>query len=361
MRRMIAEGERELRKLVESGQADLNDLWRSAKQRVGSGADTSEELRALEVMPDEVKLLYTKAVVAQALIDGEADPREVASVYVFASRIDLNLSSRREVRRYLSGEELEGEDGLPEILNLTNEILATVHDNEREVVASALVKDLLWISRADGTTSSTERASVEAVAREHFGDRADEAVRQSENTIHTEEAYVRGEISVSEFEKRMKQAASQAAAIGLPVAAIYFSGSVVGLSAAGFTSGLAALGLGGVLGLSSMLTGLGVVIIGGVAVYQLARWTLGVNERENAKRREHMIQEVLRQHQKSMADLAQDIGEKALLMEEYTDRSDRNAERLSRLKSELQMFKAALATLQVREEDLKDKEEQFAT
>lgn len=220
---------------------------------------------------------------------------------------------------------------------------------------------MLWISRADGAVSPVERASVEAVARAQFGDKAEEVIKQAEESIDTEEAYVRGEISVSEFEKRIKEVASQAAAMGLPVAAIYFSGSVVGLSAAGFTSGLAALGLGGVLGLSSMLTGIGVVIVAGVATYQLARWALGTNERELAKKREHMIQEVLKQHQKSMADLAQDIGEIAGRMEEYTAKSDRNAERLARLKSELRMFKAALATLQDREENLENREKPFAT
>jgi chromosome segregation ATPase len=110
-----------------------------------------------------------------------------------------------------------------------------------------------------------------------------------------------------------------------------------------------------------MLTGIGVVIVAGVATYQLARWALGANERELVKKREHMIQEVLKQHQKSMADLAQDIGEIAVRMEEYTAKSDRNAERLARLKSELQMFKAALATLQDREKDLEYREEQLAT
>ncbi len=350
-----------MRKLAEQAQTDLGNLWESVKQSVEAEGETSTELRALEVMPEEVKLLYTRVVVAQALVDGEPDPREVASVYVFASRISLDIASRREVRRYLSAEASDGESKTSEILWLTSELVSAVRAGERETVASSLIKDMLWISRADGTVSPIERASMEAVAREQFGDKAEEVIRQAGESIDTEKAYVRGEISVSEFETRIKQVASQAAALGLPVAAIYFSGSVVGLSAAGFTSGLAALGLGGVLGLSSMLTGIGVVIVAGVATYQLARWALGANERELAKKREHMIQEVLKQHQKSMADLAQDIGEIAARMEEYTAKSDRNAGRLARLKSELQMFKAALATLQDREENLEYKEKQFAT
>ncbi len=350
-----------MRKLAEQAQTDLGNLWESIKQSVGAEEETSTELRALEMMPEEVKLLYTRVVVAQALIDGEPDPREVASVYVFASRIGLDIASRREVRRYLSAGVSDGESTLSEILRLTSEVVSRVREGEKETIASSLIKDMLWISRTDGTVSPVEHASVEPVARQQFGDKAEEVIKQAGETIDTEEAYVRGEISVSEFEKRIKQVASQAAAMGLPVAAIYFSGSVVGLSAAGFTSGLAALGLGGVLGLSAMLTGVGVVIVAGVATYGLARWALGTNERELAKKREHMIQEVLKQHQKSMADLAQDIGEMATRMEEYTAKSDQNAERLARLKGELQMFKAALATLQDREENLEYQEKQFAT
>ena len=361
MREFLEQSDRELRKLTEQAETDLGNLWQSAKQAVAGDRETSTELRALEVMPEEVKLLYTKAVVTQALIDGEVDPREVASVYVFASRIGLDSASREEVRRCLSAEASDSDGRLSKILELTSEIVFKVQEEEREMVASSLIKDLLWISRADGAVSTAERSSVEAVARQQFGDKAREAIKQAKETIDTEEAFVRGEISVTEFEKRIKQVASQAAAIGLPVAAIYFSGSVVGLSAAGFTSGLAALGLGGVLGLSAMLTGVGAVIVAGVVTYQAARWMMGTNERELAKKREHMIQEVLKQHQKSMADLAQDIGGMAERMEEYTSRSNQNTERLARLKSELQTFKAALATLQEREENLESREKQFAT
>ena len=40
-----------------------------------------------------------------------------------------------------------------------------------------------------------------------------------------------------------------------------FSGSVVGLSAAGISSGLAALGFGGLFGLSGMVTGIGALLV----------------------------------------------------------------------------------------------------
>ena len=73
-----------------------------------------------------------------------------------------------------------------------------------------------------------------------------------------------GDIKDSDIVNGMKDLAANAAAVGIPIVAVYLSGSAVGLSAVGITSGLAALGLGGVLGLSSMVTGIGVAILIGV-------------------------------------------------------------------------------------------------
>jgi hypothetical protein len=59
-----------------------------------------------------------------------------------------------------------------------------------------------------------------------------------------------------------KVAAAGLAAVGVPIAAVYASGSIIGLSAAGITSGLAALGLG--LG---MVPGIGVAVLLGTGVF----------------------------------------------------------------------------------------------
>lgn len=59
-----------------------------------------------------------------------------------------------------------------------------------------------------------------------------------------------------------KTAAAGLAAVGIPIAAVYVSGSVIGLSAAGITSGLAALGLG--LG---MVPGIGVAVLMGIGAF----------------------------------------------------------------------------------------------
>lgn len=63
----------------------------------------------------------------------------------------------------------------------------------------------------------------------------------------------------------IKTAASGLGAVGIPIAAVYFSGSVIGLSAAGITSGLAALG--GLVGLGGMVPGIGVAVLLGAGIF----------------------------------------------------------------------------------------------
>jgi hypothetical protein len=60
----------------------------------------------------------------------------------------------------------------------------------------------------------------------------------------------------------LKSATAGLSGVGIPLAAIYCSGSVVGFSAAGITSGLAALGLG-----FGMVPGVGVAVFIGSAVF----------------------------------------------------------------------------------------------
>src|SRR5205085_10284638 len=77
----------------------------------------------------------------------------------------------------------------------------------------------------------------------------------------------------------LKRVAAGLPAVGIPIAAVSVLGSVGGLSAAGITSGLAALGLG--LG---MVPGIGVAIIGGTVVYGGLSKVLDVGGRQAKER-----------------------------------------------------------------------------
>jgi hypothetical protein len=163
------------------------------------------------------------------------------------------------------------------------------------------------------------------------------------NLFEHKKAMISGDLTASEPEKAMKDIVAVAAATSGPVTALLFDGSVVAMSTAGITSGLAALGLGGVLGVSAMVTGIGAVIVLGVAAYLVAHRAMGGKERELANK-------LVKQHQDSISELDADIENIAARMEEYTSRSKRNEETLARLKSELRLFKGAPGALEDRRE-----------
>ena len=105
----------------------------------------------------------------------------------------------------------------------------------------------------------------------------------------------------------MKETLAKAGAVGVPMAAVYLSGSVLGVSAAGMTSGLAALGMGGILGFSSMFTGIGVAVLIGVGAYKGVRKFSGLDDLEKNKEREMMLKEVAKNAQKTLNYLVEDI------------------------------------------------------
>lgn len=348
---IIEKGDREMRRIWESKQGKVEEgqqALRKGQEALREKLKKEAQSEALEVMAEEVKVLYVKTLAAQSLVEGKTEAKKVADIYLFMSQIGLQSDSRGQVRQALE----VGETGAPEVLELARDTVIKAKSG-RDEVAFSLIKDMVRVSRVGGAQSQAEHESIVEVAVE-FGYDAEEAISLAERAIENDEAFVRGEIDISELERRSKQLASRAASVGVPIAAVYLSGSVVGLSAAGITSALAWLGFGGILGLSSMLTGIGIVILIGAGTYHGVRWLTGGRERELQKQREHMIQEVIKRHQQAISDLANDISTIATKMEEYTSHSNRNEERLTQLEGELRTFRSALKALQ-------DKEQKYAS
>ncbi len=356
MDRFIEDWDKKAKEVVDGAGSELNDLWDKARASIkGEASPDATKTVTLEARSEEVKVLYARVLAAQCLIDRRLDPREVEYLYVFMSRVGLGRDSREEVRRSLDAGEVRSQD----LVHMVERVVSEVPDNKEEISFS-LVKDMMQVSRADGAVLPTEVESVRAVAKARFGERTEQIIDLAEKTVKHEEDLVKGDVDVSELERHSKEIASVAAAASVPITALFFSGSVVGMSAAGITSGLAALGLGGVLGLSAMVTGIGTVVVLGVAGYTASKWLLGGKERELAKQRESMIQEVIKRHQGAIENLTEDVTSIGLKLAEYVSKSDQNEARLERLKDNLRMFNAALAELQREKGDLEARSGQHA-
>lgn len=302
----------------------------------------TEQIRTLEVMPEEVKILYVKILAVQALVDNHLDSREFSDLYVFMAQIGLDAAARDQVRKTLVAKDVN-------IIELANQVIAKVKPEEQNVIKFSIIKDILRVSRMDGEISPEEFKNINAIAAHLYQskEKADEVIKFAEKAIEYDEKLLMGKLTVEEFTKGAKNLAATATSIGVPITAVYFSGSVIGLSAAGVISGLTELGLGGILGFSSLVTGIGIVVIMGIVTFKLISWAITGKERQMQKMREHMIQEIIKLNQRAMVSLAEDINDFASQMEQLTTTSEENRKMLSKLH---ELYRDAMSVLQERKE-----------
>jgi DNA-binding protein YbaB len=233
-----------------------------------------------------MNLLQSKAYVMQLAkaiaADGVIDKNELQRIYEVMAAFELGADSRAEIldllffnQKKLSKIEID-----PDIL-------------DDEELRLSLAKDILFIK------SQVENKATEAVAKKilkrlnvkakHL-DFLSEWVSW-ENTVLKKLGA--GEVELAD-EKEINELASRAAALGVPLTALYYVGTV-GLSASGITSGLAALGsVTGItlLGLNPMTAGIAALIIGGISVKKICDFALKVGKKKDIEKALHKAKSI---------------------------------------------------------------------
>ena len=327
--------------------------------RGATGTKTAPpEYVLVEDPPDALKKCYLSVLVWLVHFDdNQIDERELCEIQLQMTRMKCSADVRQAVRSYLEDpQSLEGEAQIERMLDC---VPRRMSDKTLDLKCS-LMRDAIRVRRATSEGLVRGQPGIRCLAELLQLD--DAKVEFLEKTCVQEEKILAGKLSDSQIKEAATSMAAKATGVGVPVAAIYVSGSVTGLSAAGITSGLAALGLGGILGLSSMLTGIGVVIVAGGAAHKGVRWVLSRRERYRASLREVMLQEVLRLHQRAIINLGEDmsfLGKRVAALSRETDRNRDAIDRLFREVTLLSRSAGALRRLGKRangfERDLQDK------
>lgn len=298
------------------------------------------QMKTLDKLSEQTKTIYTKMLAAQVLADGHVDPRELSDLYLLMTQIHLSSPARKEIREFFVKENID--------IKQLARLIRRDSDHDLDVLQFSVIKDLVRVSKSDGTVAVQEEKTIDEVALAFYSEKekAKKVVELAQRTVEYDEKLLNGGLVEAEYKKIAKNLASGATAIGVPVAALYFSGSVIGLSAAGITSGLAALGLGGILGISAMMTGIGAVVVLGVATYSLGGWLLGAKQRSAKARREMILQEVLKLNQRTIACMIEDYNSLAEQMQNIAQLSQENRERMEKLRG---LYQTALSFLKERE------------
>lgn len=315
-------------------ECNYQELARILQAVVDDFGDYKEERQLIPIdeMGEPAKIAYVKVVVNMAYSNSDVmGDKEFAEILLLMTRLDLSTESRFSLRAYMASP-ME----LTPLDQLIAQLDANCPDGQVKSVHISLVKDLINVYLSTGGT--TLDSFMFFRENRHLLQVTDDEVELALMVIRNDHDMLKEDVSDDQIVRAMKELSTKAAAVGVPLAAVYLSGSVIGLSAAGMTSGLAALGMGGVLGLSSMATGIGVAVLIGVGTYAGVRKLTGANELSRFKRRELMLNEVIKQTQSTLSLLIQDINYITVKLNELLlkhDAQDAQIQKLMRLMSQM--------------------------
>lgn len=308
----------------------------------------NELFKPLEDMSKELRVAFVKIVINMAFEnEGQIDDKERSEIMLLITRIKLVKTEERfELLSYMAE--------IQKMLTPVKDLVEIIKNNcEKSIhykaVMVSLVQNLFYLYANTQFKKQGETFSLPATFdflekhKDIFGLSSKE-IDVAKTVVENDLKILNEDIDSDKIKEITKDLAAKAASVGLPIGAVYVSGSVVGLSAAGMTSGLASLGFGGVLGLSSMATGIGVAVLLGVGVYQGIKYLTADNKQlEALKTREMMIQKVLKQTQKSISLMIEDINIIVQELNKAISNNDKMGEDIEKLKKMIVAYTGAMS------------------
>jgi len=232
-----------------------------------------------------------------AYVDGGLDKDELRKIFEFMNTDDFSEQGKMVIQSFLVEE--------PNIEKIIRSIKMDINRGIEEIEYIAYL-NAIEISICNDEINTAQQELLARLKKEFtITDEQDKAMRKFAQKA--KEIADRG-IDDAYAKDALKGAFAGLSGVGVPLAAVYFSGSVFGLSAAGITSGLAALGLG--LG---MVPGIGVAILIGAAIFMVAKELLDIGGKNQEKKvrleRERRAEQVIRNLQDTINRLIDKISE----------------------------------------------------
>lgn len=309
----------------------LNEVVKIGTENADAFESTKQVLPLCD-SGSEIKLTYVKIVANLAFDnDGTVDGEEFAAIYNLMVRNDFANDERVTMRSYMFDA-----SNMAKTDDLITELKEKVPSGSFETTALSLIKDCIYLNykKTNSLESWRDCSFIKNLAGSL--EISDDKIELLVAVIKNDEDILKLRKTDSELEKSAKDLAAKAAAVGVPIAAVYFSGSVIGLSAAGITSGLATLGMG--LG---MVGGIGIAVLVGVSAYKAVKFFSSSGDVEACKQREMMIQNIIKNNQKTINYLVGDTNMISDKLFELIESGNADKEQIAKLKRLFAMLNRA--------------------
>jgi len=295
-------------------------------------------MSSLEIaeMSNDLKVAYLKIIVNMTFVDDEnIDAKELAELFLLMTRLEMDADSRFLIRAYIT-------DISSKNIQIIEELLEIIKNNsEVEHYSSlmiSLAKDLINVFFSTKDATGRDFAFLDNHSG-LFGLSEDE-IDLAYSAVENDHKLLKEDLDDNAIQRNAKELAAKATAAGAPLAAVYISGSVIGMSAAGITSGLATLGMG-----MGMTGGLAVIGIIGVLSYKGVKHLTGANELDKYKTRELMLHDVIKQTQKTISQIIDDVNHIVQKLNETVQNHSDQTEKIKKLSHMVAKFQVALQSI----------------
>lgn len=250
----------------------------------------------LSQIDEETRLAFYGALFAIAEADGSIDKEEIELAFSIINLENMSNEAKRKVQSYIIQ--------APPLSECLHKV-----SNADEGLRFGLMVNLVDTAWANDELDDAEKELI-ALAQQEL-QVSDQQLAAIETFVHKmREIRLRG-IDDNIAADSIKQATAGLSAVGVPLAAVWFSGSVIGFSAAGITSGLAALGA--MVGIGGMIPGIGVAILAGSGLYIGVNHLLDTGDKKKKKQlqneKERKAQLVIQNMHDAMGQLIEKISE----------------------------------------------------
>ncbi|MCK5785926.1 MAG: TerB family tellurite resistance protein [Candidatus Sabulitectum sp.] len=274
-------------------------------------------------VPQDQLVAYYGLGFAAAASDGSMDREELQLIFETLDISFLDDVYQKEVRQYVLTP--------PSVISCLNKLKGAP-----EALRFGVVVSVMEVLLADDIITSDEAAFLRKICtRLEVNQEQQDAIKKF--ILEAKRIKERG-LDDNTAEKALKNALSGVTAVGVPIAAVYLSGSVIGLSAAGITSGLAALGLG-----IGMIPGIGVAIVLGTAIFLGLRAIFGDSKKTKEKKLRLEAERKAQLAIKNLQDMISMILDRISNLEKKTAGHKKNARIISDLQKRLSALRGILA------------------
>ncbi|WP_199312734.1 hypothetical protein [Microcoleus sp. FACHB-672] len=260
------------------------------------GSKPTNQVLDFTKLPESERIAFYGALFAMANADGSLDKEEMELIFGIMDLEGMSEPAKRLVQCYI----IE-----PPALNDCLKTLSNADENLRFSLMVNLI-DTAW---ANDELDPNEEKAIQLAQQELRI--TNEQVKAIEKFIQELKKIRARGLDDNQAADAIKTAAAGLSAVGIPIAAVYLCGSVIGLSAAGISSGLAALGA--FVGVGGMVPGIGVAVLLGTGIFMGVSHLLDTGDKQKKAQfqaeKERKAQLVIRNLQETLNGVMEKIEE----------------------------------------------------